>query len=247
MSSYESLAVSYDRLTFDVDYAAVADFLEQLLAHEKVRPVSVLDLACGTGSLSMLLAGRGYAVIGADASEEMLSVAYEKACEMPQNRPFFIHQTMQKLKLPQPVDWVVCTLDSLNYLTDPKDCEAAIRRVYQSLAKGGIFTFDVNTVYKLRSLDDQVFLDEDDDVYCVWRASFDEQANTLDYGMDLFQREGEHWVRSQEEHREYAYSIGQLTGYLHKAGFTRIKVYGDRRLDAPQPEELRIYFTAMKE
>lgn len=247
MSSYESLAVSYDRLTFDVDYAAVADFLEQLLAHEKVRPVSVLDLACGTGSLSMLLAGRGYAVIGADASEEMLSVAYEKACEMPRNRPFFIHQTMQKLKLPQPVDWVVCTLDSLNYLTDPKDCEAAIRRVYQSLAKGGIFTFDVNTVYKLRSLDDQVFLDEDDDVYCVWRASFDEQANTLDYGMDLFQREGEHWVRSQEEHREYAYSIGQLTGYLHKAGFTRIKVYGDRRLDAPQPEELRIYFTAMKE
>ncbi len=247
MSSYESLAVSYDRLTNDVDYGAVLEFLEAILEREGVKPQSVLDLACGTGSLSMLLAERGYSVLGADASAEMLSVAYDKAAELTENRPFFVLQPMQKLKLPNTVDWVACTLDSLNYLTEPKDCEAAIRRVYKALAKGGIFTFDVNSVYKLRSLDDQVFLDEDDDVYCVWRAAFDEKANTLDYGMDIFQRHGQVWVRSQEEHREYAYSIGQLTEYLHKAGFKRIKVYGDRLLEAPGPEELRIYFSAIKE
>jgi ubiquinone/menaquinone biosynthesis C-methylase UbiE len=247
MSTYESLARSYDRLTNDVDYDAMLDFLESIMEHENVEPRSVLDLACGTGTLSMRLTARNYAVIGVDFSQDMLSVAYEKAMETGENRPFFVCQEMQKLKLAEPVDCAVCTLDSLNYLTQPRDCEAAIRRVYKALNKGGIFIFDVNSVCKLRSLDDQVFLDEDDDVYCVWRASFDEKANTLDYGMDLFRREGDVWVRSQEEHREYAYSIGQLTGYLHKAGFSRIKVYGDQRLDAPSADEQRIYFSAVKE
>ncbi len=247
MSAYESLAASYDRLTNDVDYDAMLAFYESIVRREERAPHDVLDLACGTGSLAVRLAARGYAVLGADASQEMLSVAYDKAQELPGNRPFFVMQSMQKLRLPNPVDWVVCSLDSLNYLTDPKDCESAIRRVYKALRLGGIFTFDVNSAHKLRSLDDQIFLDEDDDVYCVWRASFDEAANTLDYGMDIFQRFGEVWLRSQEEHREYAYSIGQLTGFLHEAGFTHIKVYGDGRLDAPEPEEQRIYFSAKKE
>lgn len=247
MSAYERLAGSYDRLTNDVDYDAMCDFYESIAQREQTPLQSVLDLACGTGSLSVRLARRGYRVIGADASEDMLAQAFDKAQELDENRPFFIQQTMQKLRLPEKVDWVVCSLDSLNYLVDPRDCEAAIRRVARALRPGGVFTFDVNSPYKLRSLDDQVFLDEDDDVYCVWRASFDEKANTLDYGMDLFQRSGEVWVRSAEEHREYAYTIGQLTEFLHSAGFTRIKVYGDGRLAAPEPEELRLYFSARKE
>ncbi len=247
MNAYGALAASYDRLTNDVDYDKMLDFYEQILRHEGAAPRDVLDLACGTGSLSVRLAQRGYAVLGADASQAMLSVAYDKAQMLDGNRPFFVLQTMQKLRLPEPVDWVVCSLDSLNYLTDPRECQAAVRRVYRALRPGGVFTFDLNSVYKLRSLDDQVFLDEDDDVYCIWRASFNEADNTLDYGMDLFQRRGALWARSQEEHREYAYSIGQMTGFLYEAGFTRIKVYGDGRLDAPEPEEMRIYFSAKKE
>lgn len=247
MSAYESLAASYDRLTNDVDYDAMCDFYESVAAREGVTAHDVLDLACGTGSLSVRLARRGYRVLGADASEDMLSRAYDKAQELEENRPFFILQPMQKLKLPEPVDWVVCSLDSLNYIIDPRECETAIRRVYRALRPGGIFTFDVNSPYKLHSLDDQVFLDEDENVYCVWRAAFDKQANTLDYGMDLFQRAGGVWLRTYEEHREYCYTIGQLTDFLHRAGFSRIKVYADGRLTAPEPESMRLYFSARKE
>ena len=91
-----------------------------------------------------------------------------------------------------------------------------------------------------------VFLDEDDDVYCVWRGEFDEDTNICSYGMDLFQRQGKHWVRSFEEHREYAYSEAQLRGYLKEAGFTHIEVYGDRKFASPAPGEQRIYLKARK-
>ena len=95
-------------------------------------------------------------------------------------------------------------------------------------------------------MDGQVFLDEDDDVYCVWRGAFDEQTNICSYGMDLFQRRGDTWYRSFEEHCEYAYSAKQLVGYLKDAGFTHIEVYGDRTMERPQPGEQRIYIKARK-
>ena len=95
-------------------------------------------------------------------------------------------------------------------------------------------------------MDGQVFLDEDEDVYCVWRGEFDSASNICSYGMDLFQRRGQAWVRSFEEHREYAYSAQQLTEYLRQAGFTSIRVYGDRRFERPAPGEQRIYLKARK-
>ena len=95
-------------------------------------------------------------------------------------------------------------------------------------------------------MDGQVFLDEDDDVYCVWRGEFNEQTNICSYGMDLFQRQGDVWLRSFEEHREYAYSQAQLTDYLRQAGFTGIAVYADRCLEKPREGEQRIYFKARK-
>ena len=104
----------------------------------------------------------------------------------------------------------------------------------------------MNTPEKLRAMDEQVFLDEDDDVYCVWRGEFDEESNICSYGMDLFQRRGETWVRSFEAHREYAYSQEQLTAYLKAAGFTHIAVYADRRFEAPGAGEQRVYFKARK-
>lgn len=247
MSAYEALAASYDRLTDDIAYCQTLDYLEQLLREKGKAPEKVLDLACGTGTLSVLLAQRGYQVLGADISEEMLAVAYEKAMELEGNRPYFIHQSMQKLRLPYQMDCVVCCLDSLNYLTDPEECRKAIGRVYASLTHGGIFIFDINTPEKLRALDGQVFLDEDDDVYCVWRAEFDEETNICGYGMDIFQRHGPLWSRSFEEHLEYAYTVDQLLGYLKDAGFTDISVYGDRNLTPPEAGEQRIYFAACKE
>ena len=245
MGAYEALAASYDRLTNDVDYEATVAFYREILAAEDLRPRTAVDLACGTGSVSVLLAKQGLRVIGVDMSEEMLTVAQQKADGLT-NPPRFVCQKLQNLALPRGVDLAVCALDSLDYITDPEDCAEAIRRVYRALNPGGIFIFDVNTPEKLRAMDGQVFLDEDDDVYCVWRGEFDEETNICTYGMDLFQRQGRLWQRSFEEHREYAYSAQQLTGYLSAAGFTNILVYADRRMEPPGAGEQRIYFKARK-
>ena len=245
MDAYKALAVSYDRLTNDVDYEAVVDFYMQILQRENLRPRTAVDLACGTGSVAILLAERGMQVIAVDISEDMLTVAAEKSVQLD-NPPRWICQPLQQLQLPRGVDLAVCALDSLDYITDPADCAQAIKRIYKALNPGGIFIFDVNTPEKLRAMDGQVFLDEDDDVYCVWRGEFDESTNICSYGMDLFQREGQCWYRSFEEHQEYAYSQEQLTGFLKDAGFTHIEVYADRLFETPRPGEQRLYFKARK-
>ena len=245
MDAYHALAVSYDRLTNDVDYKATVDFYFEIMKREGIKPRTAVDLACGTGSVSVLLSQRGIRVTGVDLSEEMLTVACQKAQDLEQP-PIFVCQNLTRLRLPRAVDLAVCALDSLDYITDPNDCAEAIHRVFKVLNPGGIFIFDVNTPEKLRAMDGQVFLDEDDDVYCVWRGEFDEDTNICSYGMDLFQRRGEIWERSFEEHREYAYSQQQLMGYLKNAGFTHIEVYADRRFEAPGAGEQRIYFKARK-
>lgn len=245
MGAYEALAASYDRLTNDVDYRAAVDFYYEILAKEGLRPRTAVDLACGTGSVTAILAKKGLQVTAVDLSEEMLTQAVQKAGNL-HPMPRFVCQPLQALRLPRGVDLAVCALDSLDYVTEPRDCEEAIRRVYKALNPGGIFIFDVNTPEKLRAMDGQVFLDEDDDVYCVWRGEFDGESNICSYGMDLFQRRGETWTRSFEEHREYAYSQDQLLSYLKNAGFTRIRVYGDRTFEAPREGEQRIYLSARK-
>lgn len=245
MLAYHNLADSYDRLTNDVDYAAIVDFYFAILQREGLSPRTAVDMACGTGSVTFLLAQKGLQVTGVDMSEDMLCVASAKTQDM-QNPPMFVCQRLEKLRLPRGVDLAVCALDSLDYITDPQLCREAIKRVYKCLNPGGCFIFDVNTPEKLQSMDGQVFMDEDDDVYCVWRGEFDEATNICTYGMDLFQRCGDVWQRSFEEHKEYAYSAEQLVGYLQDTGFTDITVYADRRFEGPAEGEQRIYLKARK-
>ncbi len=245
MDAYHALASSYDRLTNDVDYEKIVAFYHAILNKEGMTPRTAIDLACGTGSVALLLAQRGYRVTGVDMSEEMLTVAAQRAQEAAVLIQWTC-QLLQQLRLPVAVDLAVCALDGLDYILDPEDCREAIRRVYKALNPGGIFIFDVNTPEKLRAMDGQVFLDEDDDVYCVWRGEFDQETNICSYGMDLFQRQGQTWTRSFEEHREYAYSAQQLTEYLKAAGFTHIRIYGDGCLESPKAGEQRIYFSARK-
>ena len=245
MEAYHALAESYDRLTNDVDYSATVDFYFQILARENLCPRTAVDLACGTGSVALLLARKGLAVTAVDMSEEMLCQASQKALAAGEEI-FFVHQNLQQLQLSRAVDLAVCALDSLNYITEPEDCKKAILRIYKALNPGGCFVFDVNTPEKLSAMDGQVFLDEDDDVYCIWRGEFDEDTHICSYGMDLFQRHGDSWKRSFEEHREYAYSARQLVEYLEEAGFTSVEVFADRRFEAPVPGEQRIYLKARK-
>ena len=220
-------------------------FYREILKREGLRPRTAVDLACGTGSVTAILVRMGLEVIGVDLSEEMLTVAQQKLWEADLQARF-VCQNLRDLHLARGVDLAVCALDSLDYITDPSDCEQAIRRIYKALNPGGIFIFDVNTPEKLRAMDGQVFLDEEEDVFCVWRGEFDEDANICSYGMDLFQKEGNRWIRSFEEHQEYAYSREMLTGYLKEAGFTHIHCFGDRKMTAPEAGEQRMYFYGRK-
>ena len=245
MDAYRELAQSYDRLTNDVDYEATVDFYYEILKREGLAPRTAVDLACGTGSVALLLCQKGLQVTAVDMSAEMLTVAQQKAVEAAVY-PQFVCQPLQELRLPRGVDLAVCALDSIDYILDPNDCQKAFRRIYKALNPGGCFIFDVNTPEKLQAMDGQVFLDEDDDVYCVWRGEFDKETNICTYGMDLFQRYGQVWHRSFEEHQEYAYSAEELTTYLRQAGFTSIAVYADRKFAPPEAGEQRIYIKARK-
>ncbi len=248
MSSYEFLAGCYDELTGDVDYEGLADYLERRMAAAKLPVKTVLDLACGTGSLTCVLARRGYEMIGVDLSEEMLAQAAEKARELEGAvPPLFLNQSMDKLDLYGTIDACVCCLDSVNYVTRPRQLQRAFERVHLFLMPGGVFIFDCNTPEKLQAMDGQVFLDETEDTFCVWRGAYSPRRRICTYGMDIFRREGGHWQRGEEVHEEYAYTPQELEEYLRQAGFRDVRQYGDRSGRRPRAGEQRIFFVARKD
>ena len=247
MSCYEELAASYDSLTEDVEYRKRADFLLKLLGKSRIPVHTVLDLACGTGTMTCLLAEAGFEMIGVDQSEDMLAEAAGKQVSEGKIPPIYLQQSMEKLDLYGTVEAAVCCLDSLNYLTDARALRRTLQRLHLFVAPGGVFLFDINSPYKLRGLDGQVFLDEGEDVYCVWRTEFDKRSRICTYGMDIFRREGDLWRRSQEEHYEKAWEVEELKGFLQEAGFGHIRTYGDCVLRAPKEDEQRIYFTCIRE
>ena len=245
MDSYTVLAEFYDQLTTDVPYQHWADYIEKQFARQKASVHSLVELGCGTGSLAAILAGRGYRVPAVDLSPDMLSVASEK-CEGLDVQ--LVCQDMSRLTLPEPVDAVLCCLDSLNYVTRPSLVQRTFQRVFDALKPGGIFLFDVKTPLALEGADGQVYIDENEEVYCVWRGEYDKRRRICGYGIDLFalQDDGS-WWRDGEYHEEYAYTMDELAQWLADAGFRQIKQFGNLRLSAPKAEEERIFFTARKE
>ena len=246
MSSYDALAASYDALTVDVEYRRRADYLTRQF-HRSALPVeTVLDLACGTGTMACLLAERGYRMIAVDGSEEMLTQAAWKAAALEQP-PMFLHQSMPRLHLGMEVDAAISTLDALNYLTRTADLRETLRRVYRSLRPGGLFLFDVNTPYKLRRMDGQVYLDETEDSYCVWRTFYAPGRKICTYQVDLFRLNANgSWDRAFEEHRERAWGREELETYLTEAGFGAVTVTGDLTSRPPAAEEDRWIFRCQK-
>lgn len=239
MSSYDALAASYDGLMADGIYRRRADYLEKLFQKSTIPVRTVLDLACGTGTIACLLAAKGYDVTATDLSEEMLTQGMNKAAAL-ERPPFFLLQSMPKLHLLEPVDAAVSTLDSLNYLTREKDIRETFRRVFRYLKPGGSFIFDVNTPYKLRRMDCQLYTDETEDSYCVWRTFFSEKTKICTYQVDLFRLQADGaWERDYEEHRERAWSAEELTAFLTDAGFEKIAITGDLTRRPPKDTEDR--------
>ncbi|MDO4990311.1 MAG: class I SAM-dependent methyltransferase [Eubacteriales bacterium] len=240
MSCYAPLARWYDRLTGDVPYEAFADFDEALFRADGGEFRLLLDLCCGTGTLTWLLAARGYEMIGCDRSVDMLMQAQGKAVEGAAP-PLFLCQSAEALDLYGTVDAALCSLDALNYL-EPGVLPEVFRRLHLFVRPGGLLIFDMRTPQFLRSLDGEVFVDETEDLLCLWRADFDEEACALVYGMDLFTRRGALWAREDEEHVEYAHEPETLRALLKQAGFSDVSL----RRDGPQGDLGRLWITAKR-
>ena len=244
MSNYDRFAEVYDRLMEDADYKTRTDYLLSLFEKHDRRPALLLDLACGTGGFSNEFAKRGIDVIGVDISEEMLASARQNSAECKTD-VLYLCQPAEELDLYGTVDAAICCLDSLNYLTRPADVQRTFRRLHLFIAPGGLLVFDINTVAKLAALDGQVFLDETEDTYCVWRTEY--RRGLCTYYVDLFRQQGDGaWDRELEIHRQRAYTVEELTGWLKAAGFTDIRTCGDMVRRSPREGEQRIYFTAIR-
>ncbi len=245
MSSYGVFADYYDALTLNVDYEKRALYIVNTLKKLGHEMGLTLDLACGTGKLTLELKKLGVDVYGADGSQEMLSFAYEKAVENGFNI-LFLCQKMQELNLYGGIDTCVCTLDSINHMTDIEDVRKTFERVFLFLNDGGYFIFDVNTVYKHQNvLCDNTFVYDLDEVYCVWENSLKEN-NIVDININLFVPEGELYKRFEESFSERAYSDAQLMSMLNGAGFEVVKRFSDMSENAPEESDERIIYIAKK-
>lgn len=246
MSSYGVFAEFYDKLTQDVEYKKRAEYFRTLLCANGVNGGTLLDLACGTGRLLYEMATLGFDVIGVDASAEMLCIAqsHPKAGEL---RPLLLCQTMQALDLYDTVDAVVCCLDSINHLTTPQDVQAALGRVSLFLNPGGVFVFDVNTVYKHRNiLANNTFVYDLDELYCVWQNELDEKTDTVEITLDFFEEDGDAYYRSSESFQERAYPLDDIRQWLEDAGLTVTGVFEELTQNSPQADTQRVVFTAVK-
>lgn len=225
--SYGIFSEFYDALTANVSYDTVAQVLSSLLTRYGKGRGLLLDLACGTGSVSVRLAEKGYEVIGVDLSPEMLSEAQNKAYSAGQNI-LFLCQDMTKLDLYGTVDAAVCTLDGLCHLPDEDSLSATLQKVSLFMNPGGVFLFDVNSVYKHRAvLGNNTFVYDTDDVYCVWQNTLLPDGVTVQMDLDFFEpvSDAGDYVRQSERFTERAYPRETLEAMLKKAGFTVLDVF----------------------
>lgn len=245
MSGYRDFSRFYDNLTFNVDYQKRADYIQSVLSLFGHDWGLTLDLACGTGSLTTLLKQRGVDIFGVDGSQEMLSEAMDKAYDASMSI-LYLCQNMEKLDLYGTIDTCICTLDSLNHIIEKDKLQAALDRVGLFMNPGGMFVFDVNTVYKHREiLADNTFVYDTDQVFCVWQNSIVEN-NIVSIELDLFEREGdgELYRRTSERFKERAYAIDELKEMLQNAGFETLAVYHDMTTDELRDDSDRAVFVA---
>lgn len=244
MSSYETLAESYDLFTSDVDYEKWADYYEQLFARHNIKPEMILDLACGTGTLSVELAKRGYDMTSVDASPDMLAQAMQKADELS-NKPLFLCQSMEELDLYGTVDAVVCALDSLNYLLTFDALKQTFDRLKFFVRPGGIVIFDVNTEFKFTNMDGMSYIRDEEDHFCAWSAEYSDGICRMT--MDIFDRVGDLWNRSEEEHIERAHSDEEIEEAFSNAGFKLLTKYDELSFEEANYTSERVFWVIERE
>lgn len=274
MDAYTSFARVYDMFMDNVPYEEWCDYITGLLKEYGISNGLVLDLGCGTGSMTELLAARGFDMIGVDCSEDMLEIALEK--RMASGRDIlYLQQDMRDLELYGTVRAVVCLCDSINYLLDVQDLETVFRLVNNYLDPGGIFIFDLNTEYKYRELlADRTIAENRDEGSFIWDNYYDEESRINEYDLALFipaeeadagkmgegagpdcetgaasgsGTSGEGLYRKyQETHFQRAYTLDEIREALERAGMEFLTWYdGDGDgRQVPREDSERIYVIA---
>lgn len=250
MAGYGDFAYYYDMLTENVDYKSRCEYICNLLAENGVGKGILLDLACGTGTMSMLLSDKGYDVIGADASEDMLSVAQEKKMESGKDI-MFLCQRMEELDLFGTINAAVCTLDSINHITDEETVKKVFSKVSLFMEDKGLFIFDVNTPFKHREiLGNNTFVYDMEDVYCVWQNSTDKNTLFTEVSLDIFEKDTEEeddvYYRYSEEFSERGYELSEIREWLEEYKFEVLGIYEEMTNNEVKDDTQRAVFVARK-
>lgn len=254
MEAYTGFAEVYDTFMDNIPYEQWADYLVGLLEEYGVKDGLVLELGCGTGSMTRLLSGRGYDMIAVDNSEEMLMIAREKSMEDP-GGILYLLQDMRSFELYGTVRAVVSICDSMNYITQPEDLCQVFKLVNNYLDPGGIFIFDMNTLYKYREvLGERTIAENREDCSFIWDNYYDEETRINEYELSIFIKDvsdedaedfgGEPFIRFQEEHLQRAYTLDEVKALILEAGMEFVAAYDAFTKEPVQDDSERMYIIA---
>lgn len=246
--SYDIFSSVYDILTENVEYERIAHRICSLLHENGVDRGLLLDLGCGTGTLSFLLEEKGFDIIGVDASEDMLSIANEKKYES-ESSALFLCQKAEELDLYGTIQCAVSSLDTFNHIDSIEKIEKAISKVSLFMDMNGIFIFDMNTPYKHKNiLGNNTFIYDMDEVYCVWQNAYDKRDEKTDIDLDFFikSEDDDTFRRYSESFSEYIYDIDDIIDIIKKCGFTLLGTVDDYSDNRVSDTTERITFIAKK-
>ena len=258
---YQDFAGVYDGLMDNVPYEQWAERLDTLIRKYGVSGPErdaegvldseknlVLDLGCGTGTLTELLYQKGYDMLGVDVSGDMLNIAMEKK-EKSGSEILYLQQDMRELELYSTVGTVFCVCDSLNYILEEDELAEVVSLVNNYLFPGGIFIFDFNTVYKYREVIGNTTIAENrEDCSFIWENFYDDEEEMNEYDLTVFVREeGEHFRRFTETHFQRGYTVEQMTGLAKQAGMTIVEVMDADTGQTVTEQSERVYVVAREQ
>ena len=245
MEAYTDFAYVYDTFMDETPYEEWCEFLVGILEEYKVPKGLLLDLGCGTGTLTEMLSQKGYDMIGVDNAEQMLAIAMEKRESSGENILYLL-QDMREFELYGTVGAVISVCDSLNYLLEEEDLVQTFQLVNNYLDPKGIFVFDFNTVYKYREvIGDTTIAENREDCSFIWENFYHEAEEINEYDLTIFvKEEDDRFCKFEENHFQRGYRLEQMKQALEKAGMEFIKA-----IDADTHEEVtkiseRIYCIA---
>lgn len=245
MDAYTGFAAVYDMFMDNIPYEEWCEYLTDILKDYGVEDGLVLDLGCGTGKLTRLLAGKGYDMIGVDLSEEMLEIAMEHQA-IEGGEILYLLQDMREFELYGTVGAVVSICDSVNYLTEYEELVQVFALVNNYLDPGGVFVFDLNTPYKYREiLGEQTIAENRAEGSFIWENYFDEEDGVNEYDLTLFIREEDgRFQKFEETHYQRSYTLGEVQQAILEAGMEFVTAYDAFTKEPPKEDSERIYIVA---